>query len=234
MRAAPCWDDIDLVVFDVDGTLYDQRRLRRRMLFELGRFSCLNLNLKTVRTLRDFRRCRELFSRDLQSGEDFTRLQYEVTAKWRNITAEEVRAIAEDWLEARPLPFLKACRFDGVAEVFDACIAAGKRIGVWSDYPAAAKLDALGLFAQFVVSSSDETVRRLKPDPAGLNTILAKAGVPAARAILIGDRADHDGVAAQRAGAAVLLRREQPHKDFPSFASYRDPLFYPLLNGAVR
>jgi HAD superfamily hydrolase (TIGR01549 family) len=233
MRAGPAWGEIDLVVFDVDGTLYDQCRLRRRMLFELGRFSCRNLSLATARTLRDFRLCRELLSHDLESGEDFTRLQYEVTAKWRNITAEEVRAIAEDWLEARPLPFLRDCRFDGVAELFEACVTAGKRIGVWSDYPAAAKLDALGLSAEFVVSSGDDKVRRLKPNPAGLNRILAEADVPAARAILIGDRADHDGIAAQRAGAAVLLRCGRPHKTFPTFASYRDPLFHPLLNGGA-
>ena len=29
------WDCIDLVVFDVDGTLYDQRALRIRMAWEL-------------------------------------------------------------------------------------------------------------------------------------------------------------------------------------------------------
>lgn len=230
-RAAFDWDDIDLVVFDVDGTLYDQRRLRRHMLIELGKFSCQTFSLTTLRTLRDFRRCREMLSGGPDGGADYTRLQYELTARWRNITEAEVEAIARDWLEERPLRFLRNCRFDGVAELFDACVGAGKKIGVWSDFPATEKLGALELAAEFVVSSADEMVRRLKPDPSGLKHILANAGVPAQRAILIGDRAERDGVAAQRAGTAVLLRSDIRHPLFRTFKTYRDPVFQPLLKG---
>jgi len=220
------WDGIDLVVFDVDGTLYDQTRLRRRMLLELGIDCCRSRNLKTIRTLAAFRRCREELSR-ARADEDFSLLQYRITAERRQLHPAEVRAMVREWIEDRPVAFLASCRFEGVAELFAAIGRRGKGVAVWSDYPAVRKLKALGLSAGIVVASEEE--RRLKPDPAGLRRILSESGIPATRTLLIGDRAEHDGEAGRRAGVRVLLKRRAPHPEFPTFSTYRDPVFRPLL-----
>jgi len=230
VAAAIDWDAVDLVVFDVDGTLYDQRRLRRRMMLELGIDCWRSRSLRTIRTLAAFRRCREELSRT-RADEDFTLLQYRLTGERRHLHAAEVRAMVREWMEDRPVAFLAACRFEGIAELFAAIGRRGKAVAIWSDYPAMRKLEALGLSAGIVVASEEE--RRLKPDPAGLRRILAESGVPAARTLLIGDRPEHDGEAGRRAGVRVLLKRRAPHPAFPTFSSYRDPVFRPLLEATL-
>src|SRR3546814_12449540 len=51
--------------------------------------------------------------------------------------------------------------------------------------PAAAKMKALGLKAHLTVSATDEDVGRLKPDPAGLQKIIAIAGIASRRSLMI-------------------------------------------------
>ena len=63
------WSDIDLVVFDVDGTLYHQGRLRARMLVMIMVEATLTANWRLPRTLHAFRRCHETLSR--QQSDDF-------------------------------------------------------------------------------------------------------------------------------------------------------------------
>ena len=160
------WSAIDLVVFDVDGTLYDQARLRRAMLAQLARASLRSRSLDVVNALRHFRRVREWLAD--QPGDDFATRQYALAAARCGLTAGEVEALAREWMERRPLPLLAACRYPHLDRLFEGLRRAGKRVAVFSDFPAADKLRALGLAAGTVVCSADPDVRRLKPDPAGL------------------------------------------------------------------
>ena len=221
------WTTIDLVVFDVDGTLYDQRQLRLSMLRQLLGHAWQTRSLDTLRTLRTFRRVREALGE--QAGADFMEAQYAQTASRHGKTPDAVRALAAEWLEERPLPLLAGCRCAHVAEVFAGLRAAGKRIAAFSDYPAVAKLAALGLAADQVVCATDPGIARLKPDPAGLLAILRQTGVAPERALMIGDRFDRDGVAAGRAGMRALIRSGQPHPEIDTFQAYNDPVFQPLL-----
>ena len=131
------------MIFDVDGTLYDQRKLRRAMFKLLLQHAWQTRSLDTLLTLRTFRQVREALGN--QPGADFLRLQYAQTASRRGKTPTEVREMAFEWMESRPLALLKACRYPQVAELFAGLRAAGKQIAVFSDYPAGAKLVALGL-----------------------------------------------------------------------------------------
>lgn len=220
------WNEIDLVVFDVDGTLYDQRRLRRAMLRPLLAAAWESRSLDLLRTLRTFRRVREALGE--QQAADFLQLQYIRTANRHNTTSEAVRGLATEWMERRPLPLLAGCRYPHLDALFAGLRAHGKQVAVFSDYPALDKLAALGLRADVVVCATDPHVARLKPDPAGLLEILRRTGVPAQRALMIGDRADRDGVAALRAGVRALIRAPKAHPDFITFAAYDDPIFAPL------
>ena len=228
------WTTIDLVVFDVDGTLYDQRQLRLGMLRQLVRHTWQTRSLDTLRTLRTFRRVREALGE--QAGADFMALQYADTARRHGKTPAAVRALTDEWMEQRPLPLLAACRYAHVAEVFAGLRASGKRIAAFSDYPAPAKLAALGLAADVVVCATDADIARLKPDPAGLLAILRQTGVAPERALMIGDRFDRDAAAAGRSGMRALIRSRRPHTQWPTFQSYDDAVFQPLLTGldAVR
>ena len=225
------WTTIDLVVFDVDGTLYDQRQLRLGMLRQLTVHAWQARSLDTLLTLHTFRRVREALAElgDKQAGSDFMALQYAQTASRHGKTPAAVRALTDEWMEQRPLPLLAACRYAHVAGVFAGLRASGKRIAAFSDYPAVAKLAALGLQADVVVCATDPGIARLKPDPAGLLAILRQTGVAPERALMIGDRFDRDAAAAERAGMRALIRSRRPHAQWATFRAYDDAVFLPLL-----
>jgi phosphoglycolate phosphatase len=223
------WSTIDLVVFDVDGTLYDQRRLRIGMLRQLIGHTWQSRSLDTLLILRTFRRVREALGE--QAGADFMAAQYAQTASRHGTTSAAVRALTEEWMEQRPLPLLAACRYAQVAEVFAGLRAAGKQIAAFSDYPAVEKLAALRLRAELVVCATDAGIARLKPDPAGLLAILRQTGVAPGRALMIGDRFDRDAAAAERAGMRALIRSNRPHARWATFRAYDDAVFGPLLAG---
>ena len=221
------WSRIDLVVFDVDGTLYDQQRLRRAMLLRLLVDAARSRSLQELRVLRVFRQVREALG---DAGDpDFLTAQYARSAQQLGCAPEQVQALATDWMERRPLPLLSACRLPQVERLFDGLRRAGKTVAVFSDYPAADKLKALGLQAHPVVCAGDPQCTRLKPDPAGLLAILKSTGVTPGRAVLIGDRFDRDAAAAQRAGTHALIRSRRRHPQVPTFRRYDDPVFHPVL-----
>jgi len=223
----PNWDAIRLVAFDVDGTLYEQRRLRARIALDLARHALSRRKLDTVLVLRTYRRIRE------QMGEhevmDFDNALIDATAAATGWPGSEVRALVREWIDERPLPYLAACRYPGLPELFSALRRRGKVIGVLSDYPVAAKLAALGLSADHAVYAGDRDVGVLKPHPRGLEVLMAAAGVEAHDTVLIGDRPSRDGLAARRAGAWPLIRSSSPMDGWPTFSRFDGEPFVPLL-----
>ncbi|CAN7321509.1 MULTISPECIES: HAD family hydrolase [Ensifer] len=220
------WDRVRLVVFDLDGTLYDQRRLRARMLLRLVADAARRCSLGTIRILRAFRDCREELGDALAT--DVAARQYELTAERCGQSPESVRKTVEEWIERRPLDLLPACRCRGVERVFAGLAVQGKTIAVLSDYPASEKLKALGLGASIVVSAMDPEVGALKPHPAGLAHVLNRAQVPAEQAIMIGDRVERDWAVAQSHGMRALIRSASPIAGVDTFRGYDDEIFWPV------
>ena len=223
----PNWGAIRLVAFDVDGTLYKQRQLRVRMALDLARHAISRRKLDTVRVLRAYRGIRE------QMGEcevmDFDNALIDATAVATGQPGNEIRVLVREWIDERPLPYLAACRYPGLPELFSALRRSGKIIGVLSDYPVAAKLAALGLSADHMVCAGDRNVGVLKPHPRGLEVLMAAAGVRAHETVLIGDRPNRDGLAARRAGAWSLIRSRSPRDGWPTFSRFDGEPFIPLL-----
>ena len=218
------WASIDLVVFDVDGTLYDQSRLRLRMLGEMINVAWRRRTVRHLRIVRAFRQCREKLAH--RPAGPFEELQYELTAKKCGVSQQEVRDTVAEWIERRPLAFLHGCRVKGVDAVFAGLAAAGKTTAVFSDYGPHEKLDALRLPVRIVVSADDADVARLKPSPEGLCKILAKTRIPANRALMIGDRFERDWLAARAIGMPCLIRSSQPDPRSPTFRDFTDPRFH--------
>ena len=221
------WSQIRLAVFDVDGTLYDQRRLRllmaRDLLFLL--LSCGNTRF--IRILRTYRRLREQLAEEETAK--FEQVLLEKTAAACGCSPAEVQQTVFNWMEQRPLPYLARCRFPGVDAVFAGLRRSGIAIGIYSDYPAQAKLDAMELYADYVVCAPDKEVGVLKPHPRGLEVLLNKAGMAPENAVLIGDRTERDGEAARRAGVLPLIRSPKVLAGWQSFAGYEEVLFEQVL-----
>jgi FMN phosphatase YigB (HAD superfamily) len=219
------WQEIRLVAFDVDGTLYRQRPLRLRMGRDMLIHTVAKCDRNAIDVVSAYRRIRERLA-----GEevvDFERVLIVETARATSTSPERVRAIVSEWIETRPLRYLRSCLFSGVPQLFTGLQRSGKKIGIFSDYPATEKLAAMGLAAHHIVAASD--VGLLKPHARGLQSLMAAAGVAAQETLFIGDRADRDGVAGQRAGVRILIRSPKPIETFQTFNTFHDPLFDPFM-----
>lgn len=221
----PCvdWQSLRLVIFDLDGTLYSQRCLRPKMLAELA-FHCLKhpAQVKLLRWIATFRRCREELAEEEARG--IIRLQFERPASELGIAVEVLQQTIEHWMYHRPLRHLSACRFPHVRQ-FHACLrASGVKTAVYSDYPATAKLEALGWAADWIAVADDPEIDRLKPHAAGLEVLLSRARVEPRHCVLIGDRDDRDGECARRVGMPYLLKSSSSELDKGRFADYSELL----------
>jgi HAD superfamily hydrolase (TIGR01549 family) len=219
------WRDIRLVVFDVDGTLYKQRSLRLRMGRDMLIHAVAKRELNAIGVISAYRRIRERLADE--EAVDFEPVLIAETAKATSMSPERVHAIVSEWIDTRPLRYLRSCVFSGVPELFAGLQRAGKKIGIFSDYPATAKLAAMGLAAHHVVTAGDVGV--LKPQARGLQSLMAAASATARETLFIGDRTDRDGVAGQRAGVSILIKSSKPIETFQTFKTFHDPLFDPFM-----
>ncbi|SCB58105.1 putative hydrolase of the HAD superfamily [Rhizobium aethiopicum] len=220
------WDSIRFVVFDVDGTLYSQRRLRLRMAGELIAHAVARGSLTNLRVLRAYRSLRETIGE-----EEIDNFQASLMARIVARTgqpAERIEAIVSEWIGRRPLAHIASCRYDGLAELFAGLRRQNKAIGIYSDYHADEKLQRMGLSADYILAAGDPGVGIQKPHPRGLQMLMQRAGVSPAQTVLIGDRPERDGLAARRAGVLPLIRSERPREGWLTFSTYSDPVFAAL------
>jgi FMN phosphatase YigB (HAD superfamily) len=206
---------VTAVIFDVDGTLYRQRPLRRAMAARMVRAHLLRpvRGARTVRVLGAYRSAQE----ELRSSPALVGLagaQAVIAAERSGVPTDEVQRCVAHWMDTVPLDLL--CRYvqPGLTELLESLRRNGIRLGVFSDYPATDKLRALGIGDLFdvVVCAGDAEVSAFKPSPRGLLIALERLGVGADEALYVGDRVDADAAAAAAAGvrcAILTCRRER-------------------------
>ena len=85
----------------------------------------------------------------------------------------------------------------------------GIAVAVWSDYPVEAKLKALDVAADHMLSASDDDIKALKPNPTGLRLAMERAGVKRGKTLMVGDRLSRDGAAAAAVSVDFLLRSDK-------------------------
>lgn len=213
------WAQVKAVIFDVDGTLYSQFRMRRHMARRLL-FHCVSSfsGWRDIQMLRKFRRIRENLS--FEEVENLERVQYESCALALNRDTEDVIQVVRKWMFQIPLQYIADCRFSGINTFFEELNRRGIKIAVFSDFPAREKLNALGLSAEVLVCATDSEVNGLKPNPKGLLRVAELLSVPVAECLVIGDRDDRDGEAARRAGVPYLILTKCYFKKKHQFQGY--------------
>ena len=206
----------DALVFDLDGTLYDQAPVRRGMFWRL-----LSKHLRqpvqgvsTVRSLRAYRNAQDFLRSAEFTGDDISETQIEIASRWTGVKKGIVASNVARWMEEEPLDLIAESTWDGVTEFLQAAKDRHLRLAVFSDYPATAKLAAMRLtqFFDVVVTAQDPEVQRFKPDPRGIDVLLRRLGVEKNRAIYIGDRPNIDALAASRAGIRCVIIGRKRHK----------------------
>ena len=145
------------VVFDVDGTLYNQRRLRRKMTAHLlSQFAGRPLQgLLAIRVLRAHRKALERLRLEEQPS-DIAAGQVEFCCSRTGVDEATARHIVTELFDQAPIRFLSECRQPGLEEFLVEARKAGVCLGIVSDYPASTKLRALNLegFFDVVVDAS--------------------------------------------------------------------------------
>lgn len=200
----PLVSSIRAVIFDMDGTLYDQGKLRQKILWEmLSSLLTHPTGLRDLKILWDFRKAREKNASMIDGG--IEERQFEFGAKASKVSAEKVRQVVQYWMFTRPLFHLEVCCYPGVRELFSELKEKSILTGIFSDYPAKDKLQALNLEVNVMVSATDLEVGRLKPDPKGLIVAASKLNTPVKECLFVGDRDDRDGECARRAGMPYLI-----------------------------
>lgn len=193
-----------LVIFDVDGTLYNQSELRRFMLKDLLSYYIKNpFKIKDLYILFFFRKLREKNAG--YCGADLNQEQYQWCADRTNSKIERVKQVVEKWIHSEPLKYLSRCLYPGMELLCRNLKYQGVSTAVYSDYPAAAKLQALNISVDLIVSSTDKQINCFKPSPAGINYICQAFSVPKESVVFIGDRYSRDGLCARNASVPFIL-----------------------------
>ena len=195
----------DLYVFDVDGTLYYQNKLRLIMGKRLLMYYLFHpLKFKDLIIIKNFRSLRE-------NAKDTNGL-FDITAKKCNVSVSRVNEVIKKWIYENPIDALTASKDDTLLAIIDKLKANGKTVAIWSDYEADDKLKALQLSTDYVYTAEQERVGELKPSPKGLNLIMSDLNVPKDKTIMIGDRMVKDGEAAKKAGCNYLILSKSKKK----------------------
>jgi FMN phosphatase YigB (HAD superfamily) len=200
---------IRALLFDLDGTLYRQRRLRRLMAIELAALAVRRPLQAPVswRVLSEFRKAQEALRG--RQGDDSASGQLELAARRTGLPVEQVEAIVTEWMFERPLKYLPGCRAEGLLPLLDFLSRRGIRMGVFSDYPPDLKLKALGIAGRFsvVLCSTDSDIGMLKPHPRGFLVASARWQVDPSEVLVVGDRPDADAVRDRRHEESPYVQR---------------------------
>lgn len=161
---------------------------------------------RDLRAIRAYRQAHEWLRGETENTLDLATAQIRRAALTARLHEDEIEQSVHRWMETVPLDLLAAARTQGLMEFLIAAKNSGQRIGAVSDYPAQAKLTALGVRGLFdvVVCAQDAGVQVLKPEPAGILSALRQLGVAPDAAVYIGDRPEVDGEAARRAGVRFV------------------------------
>jgi FMN phosphatase YigB (HAD superfamily) len=202
-------DGVRAVLFDVDGTLYSQRRLRTFMAIEMARsiVTAPAQMPQTARIILTFRRVREQLRELGAVAEPLIDLQFARTASALSIDESLVRSVIHDWIFARPLPYIRFTGRPGVSAVLTALRQQRLRIGALSDYPTDGKLDALGVTHHFSLRlcTTDRAINAFKPHPKGFLVACEQWGLTPQEVLYVGDRPEIDGAGAAAAGTRCVI-----------------------------
>ena len=210
-------DQFKALIFDLDGTLYSQEPVRRAMAWRILRANWWQpkQGLSTVRILQAYRRAQETLRWAGISGDPAAQ-QTRVAAQDCKVGESEVQLRVACWSN-RAMDLLSQALRPGLVELLQLAREKGMLLGVLSDYPAEAKLSAMGLRNYFdvVVSASDPEVQCFKPSPRGLEIILQRLGLEKQEALYIGDRPQVDGAVAAAVGVRCAILTSSPNKQRP-------------------
>ena len=207
---------VELVVFDLDGTLFDHHGAAR---------AGVSAWLSRLRIAAD----EQTLSLWFDAEERFVAAWNRGELDWQEQRRARIRHVLaslghesgdDDAVDASFAIYLESYErawraFDDVVPALRAIADAGLRVAVLTngaDYQQRAKLAACGLTGRTGPLFSSDAIGAAKPDPRAYRHVCEQLDVDPSRAVNVGDRYDIDVIAARNAGLnAVHLDRDNQH-----------------------
>lgn len=198
------------VVFDLDGTLYNQKKLRLIMAARLGLHYLIRpLKIRELLWLKTFRKVRDNWEAyEQKAAKDAGTLdekQYACVAKIHGTMPENVETVIRRWIYEKPLSALEKCVDKKIRAYIFELRKNHIPVFIFSDYPIEDKLNALKITADGMYAPGDERAIELKPSPMGLKLIMKEHGLTPEQILMVGDRDVKDGEAARRADVDYVI-----------------------------
>jgi putative hydrolase of the HAD superfamily len=193
--------------WDVDGTLYDLKRLKKRLALRAA------FRPSLIKSIVEVRRYNRAIEKRRTQGCDVTGIHERYAREALAKKEADLCAPSLQQLGLRPgvLRLLQWAQKRGLIQV------------VYSDYRADYKLEALNIESFFRARYEGEVLGRIKPDPHGFAKMIQEHHVQAKEVCHLGDGLHTDALAALHAGVRCLI----VGRDFNKFEDLADRLDSP-------
>ncbi|MDC7239014.1 MAG: HAD family hydrolase [Spirochaetales bacterium] len=186
---------IKAVAFDIDGTLYPNRRMM---------FHSIPFLLSHFTLVKEFNEARKDL-RELEDVSHFRQAQAELFAKRMNISLDEAVEIIEKVFYTKwELIFKRVRPFIGLQRELENLKARGLKLGVMSDFPVGKKLEYFAVDGHWDVTMSSEETGYLKPHIRPFEVLAEKLGCRPEEVIYVGNSYKYDMVGASAAGMKTV------------------------------
>ena len=192
---------IQVVSWDVDGTLYSNRGLAVQLATQLAAATLRSRDLQSLRELRELGELQRQVELGRSDSGDLRMIHVDLGRRLE---------IEKRWLEPA-LTRMGPRR--GVREVLEYFRGRVRAQVVFSDFESEYKLKCLDLEVYFAALYAGEHLGGIKPSTKAYLKILEDMDIPPQALLHIGDRAETDGRGAEAAGCAALVLG----RDFRSF-----------------
>ena len=209
-------DNLKMVIFDIDGTLYNQKKLRWYMAIELALYYLIRpWKMGEVQVLMHFRKEREKNALLPDMNHEIAHNQYQWCQSKVNRPISEIKEIVAKWMHQKPLKHLPKCIYQNCANYIQKLNNAGVTTCAYSDFEGDAKLRAMNLNIQHCYSSEQAEINTLKPSAKGINYIATQHQIQKKDIVFIGDRDELDGTCAENAGVHFYkINRESANEQY--------------------
>ena len=197
--------NIKVIIFDVDGTLYNLKLMRFLILIELL-FSLLffQISLKEILILKKYREERELMSN--LSIEGLKNTHFDIISNNLLVDRSKLIKIVIEWIYKRPLKYLPYIKKRKLKALIEKYHEDGFTIFFYSDYPLYQKMMYMkyNFNPNVYWSSLDYEISSFKPNPFFLQYIQMKFNYTKEEILFVGDRLDRDKKIADNFGCNFL------------------------------
>jgi len=190
-------EDIKVVAFDVDGTLYPLHSLHIKM---IGYF------IKNVRLFYYFGKVRKALRRSAPLP-DLYHYQAILLSEYLHCTTPEAKEKLDKVVyQGLKKFFVKVKPYKDIEETFIRLKQAGYKIAILSDFPPDQKGDLWGLASYCDGLFSSESLGALKPSKYAFGLLANAMNVPLKNILYVGDHAKYDVGGAKMAGMMAAYR----------------------------